>query len=71
MSLEGYSPWGCKELDTTEPLGKPKLQVIVGIHNGLPQGGNLSPPPVKDCKQGKLTQPPCLALAILGGSWKD
>ena len=43
---------------SAEPLGKPKLQVIVGIHNGLPQGGNLSPPPVKDCKQVKLTEPP-------------
>ena len=32
--------------------------VTVDIHNGLPQGDNLSLPPVKDCKEMKLTSSP-------------
>ena len=32
-SLEGYSPWGCKELDTTELLSK---QLLLSIkHKGF------------------------------------
>ena len=36
--------------------------VIVGRSNGLPQGDYLSHPPVKDCKEVKLTCPPACGL---------
>ena len=49
-SLAGYSPWGHKELDTTEPTGILKnihLQICLGgdqVSCSLPHGvcGNLS-----------------------------
>ena len=30
-SLAGYSPWGCKELDTTEPLGNTNPSITVNL----------------------------------------
>ena len=31
---------------------------IITVHNGLPQGDNLSCPPVKNCKEVQLTHSP-------------
>ena len=56
-NLEGYSPWVAK--------------ILTRLRNyTFFQGDNLSHPPVKDCKEVRLTLT-CLRLAILEDICKD
>ena len=40
----GYSPWGCKELDTTERLHFTSLQGIDHLHSLYPREEGFLPP---------------------------
>ena len=39
--LAGYSPWGCKDLDTTEQLSLVGLSFVVGANMRAETGGQI------------------------------
>ena len=72
MSLVGYSPWGCKESDTTEQLTNVQQLAYMAdsIESGLPLGKSGQDPLVSLHSEQLVHRPPAplwsnsLALTI-------